>query len=176
MSALIRHSSIMSIYPNSRGFAFVLFEGALAPLDWGLVEVRGADKNRECLRRIGVLMGRYEPAAVILQKTDVDRAYRAQRIRSLNEAIAALAETQGISVFTYSRARVRDCFAYLGVPTKQHIAEVIAKHIPAFERYLPPQRKRWRSEDFRMGLFDAAALGSAFFQASERLKDRVVLA
>jgi hypothetical protein len=176
MSAPIRYSSIMAVYPNSRGFAFVLFEGALAPLDWGLVEIRGQDKNRECLRRIGVLFGSYEPAALILQEMAGDRAYRAQRIRSLNEAIATLAETQGISVFTYSRARVRECFEHLGAPTKQYIAEVIAKHIPAFERYLPPPRKRWRSEDFRMGLFDAAALGLTFFQASERVKDRAVLA
>jgi hypothetical protein len=80
---------------------------------------------------------------------------------------ATLAETQGISIFTYSRAHVRECFQYLGAPTKQHIAEIIAKHIPAFVRFLPPPRKRWRSEDFRMGLFDAAALGLTFLQASE---------
>lgn len=175
MSTPLRYSSVMSIYPNSRGFAFVVFESGLAPLDWGLIEIRGDNKNRECLRRIGALFGRYEPAVLILQDMSGDRAYRAQRIQSLNDAIATLAETQGISIFTYSRARVRESFAYLGSPTKQYIAEVIAKHIPAFERYLPAPRKRWRSEDFRMGLFDAAALGLTFFQATERLKDRVVL-
>ena len=47
---------------------------------------------------------------------------------------------------------------------KQMVAEAIAKHIPAFERYVPPPRKPWMSEDSRMGLFDAAALGLVFFQ------------
>jgi len=176
MSAPVRYSSIMAIYPNSRGFAFVLFEGPLSPLDWGLVEVRGNSKNRATITRISELFGRYEPAALILQDMSEKPNHRARRIRDLNEAVALLAETQGISVFTYSRARVRECFAYLGAPTKQYIADVIAKHIPAFERYLPPERKRWRSEDFRMGLFDAAALGLTFFQANERLTNRVVLA
>src|ERR1043166_7314194 len=100
MSAPIRYSSIIAIYPNSRGFAFVLFEGALAPLDWGLVEIRGQDKNRECLRRIGGLFGSYEPAALVLQEMASDRAYRARRIRRLNEATPTLAGTQRISLFT----------------------------------------------------------------------------
>jgi hypothetical protein len=40
---------------------------------------------------------------------------------------------------------------------------VIAKHIP-FEQHVPPPRKPWKSEDARMGLFDAAALALVFFQ------------
>jgi hypothetical protein len=43
-------------------------------------------------------------------------------------------------------------------------SQLIAKHIPAFERYIPPPRKPWMSEDPRMGLFDAVALGLVFFQ------------
>jgi len=46
--------------------------------------------------------------------------------------------------------------------TKDTIAAAIAKHIPAFERFLPPPRKLWKSEDARMGIFDAAALASRF--------------
>jgi hypothetical protein len=37
-------------------------------------------------------------------------------------------------------------------------------HIPAFERYVPPPRKPWKSEDARMGIFDAAALALTFFK------------
>jgi hypothetical protein len=44
------------------------------------------------------------------------------------------------------------------------MAEVIAKHIPAFVRYVPPPRKPWMSEDARRELFDAAALALVFFQ------------
>lgn len=75
-----------------------------------------------------------------------------------------LAETQSIPAFAYSRAQVRQCFGHLGLATKHSIAEAIAKHIPAFERFLPPVRKIWMSEDARMGLFDAATLVLEFFR------------
>ena len=77
-----------------------------------------------------------------------------------------LAIDQGMAVFSYSRTRVRELFASHGATTKHAIAEIIAKHVPAFERYLPPPRKLWMSEDSRMSLFDAAALALTFFQES----------
>ena len=158
---------MLAIYPNTRGFAFVVFEGPLAPVDWGVTEIRGTNKNKRCLRRIAMLFGQYEPDALVLQNmSEPDGGvHRARRIRNLNDAIVVLAETQGIPAFAYSRAQVRQCFGHLGPATKHSIAEAIAKHIPAFERFLPPVRKIWMSEDARMGLFDAVALVLTFFQA-----------
>jgi hypothetical protein len=56
-------------------------------------------------------------------------------------------------------------FAGVGVINKRQLAEAVAKHIPAFQRYLPRVRKPWMSEDSRMHLFDAAALALTFFQS-----------
>ncbi|MDA9473445.1 hypothetical protein XI03_02725 [Bradyrhizobium sp. CCBAU 65884] len=70
-------------------------------------------------------------------------------------------------MFAYSRDQVRDAFKCYQCPNKQSLAELIAKHIPAFEQYVPPPRKPWMSEDRRMGLFDAAALGLVFFQSND---------
>jgi hypothetical protein len=36
---------VLSIYPFSRGFAFVLFEGPENPLDWGVKEIKGEHKK-----------------------------------------------------------------------------------------------------------------------------------
>ena len=55
-----------------------------------------------------------------------------------------------------------------GFVNKLMLAELIAKHIPAFERYVPPPRKPWMSEDSRMGLFDAAALALVFYKKEGR--------
>jgi hypothetical protein len=68
-------------------------------------------------------------------------------------------------VHAYSRHDIESAFAPYGVANKHQIAELIARNIPAFERYVPPPRKPWMSEDVRMGLFDAAALGLVFFNA-----------
>jgi len=74
-----------------------------------------------------------------------------------------MAERYSIPLSSISREKVRQHFAYLGEPTKDAIAAAIVKHIPVFERFLPPPRKAWMSEHARMGIFDAAALALTFF-------------
>ena len=37
------------------------------------------------------------------------------------------------------------------------------QQFPALASRLPPRRKCWQSEDYRMGIFDAAAVGVAYF-------------
>ena len=158
-----RHRLVLSIYLNSRGFAFAIFEGQMAPLDWGAVEIRGKDKRARVLLRIGALLSRYMPDVLVLQDMSEHGTRRTHRIRRLNEDIAEHAEAFCIPVVNYSRAQVRRCFQHLGAVTKDSIAAEVAKNIPAFERFLPPPRKIWKSEDARMGIFDAAALALTFF-------------
>jgi hypothetical protein len=168
MNAPRKHDLVLGIYPNTRGFAFALFEAPASAVDWGVVEARGKAKNRQCLRRISVLFGQYEPSALVLQDTSAIGTHRARRIRSLHEAIAVLAETQGIQTFSYSREQTRQTFAPFGGTTKQMIAEAIGKLVPAFGNFIPPVRKIWRNEHSRMALFDAAALVLTYFHAAGR--------
>jgi hypothetical protein len=164
MNGFRRYELVLSIYPNTRGFAFVLFQSALSPFDWGVKEMRGRRKHSRCLAKIVTLLDRYHPDILVLQDTSPNGTRRVRWVTNLNAAIAELAKGREMLVYLYSREDVRGAFGYLGAVNKQIIAEVIAKHIPAFERYVPPPRKPWMSEDARMGLFDAAALGLVFFQ------------
>jgi hypothetical protein len=164
MSGTRKHPLVLTTYLNARGFAFVLFESALSPFDWGAKDMRGPRRHSRSLDLVGELFDRYEPDVLVIQDTSPDGTCRAARIAKLNDAIATLARHHGIPVYAYSRADVRAVFGYLGVPSKEMIAGAIAKHILAFQRYLPPPRKPWKSEDARMGIFDAAALGIVFFQ------------
>ena len=161
-----RYNLVTAIYLNSRGFAFVLFQESHAPQDWGMVEARGEDKREKILARVDGLFARHRPDVVVLQDTSYIGTHRPHRIRRLNEAIAEVAEQYGFPVIFISRVKVRQHFAYLGRVTKDTIAAAIAKHIPAFERFLPPPRKPWQSEDARMGIFDAAALALTFFDTN----------
>jgi hypothetical protein len=159
-----RYKLVTAIYLNSRGFAFVLFQGPLAPQDWSTVEARGEDKRETILTRTDALFARHRPDVVVLQDISHAGTHRPHRIRRLNEAIAEIAEQYGFPVVFISRDEVRQHFAHLGRVTKDTIAAAIAKRIPAFERFLPPPRKPWKSEDARMGIFDAAALALTFLQ------------
>ena len=165
MNVASRHHLVLALYPTTQGFSFALFEGPLSPYDWGVFEARGSAKNRRCIQRISQLFGKYCPDAVVLQDMSAAGTFRARRIRALNEAIELLADTQGYPVFSYSRAQVRQSFP--PPATKQRIAEVIAKHIPAFQNLVPPTRRIWMSESPRMGLFDAAALAWRHYHAPQ---------
>jgi Holliday junction resolvasome RuvABC endonuclease subunit len=165
MKAHKHYKLVLAVYPSTRGFAFVVFEGSLSPVDWSAREVRGAHKNQQCLISIAAVLEQYQPNMLVLQDMSPNGTRRARRIRELNAGVGELAEHYGIPVHVFSRAQVRQAFESFGLTSKHFIAETIAKHIPAFDRYLPPPRKPWMSEDARMGLFDAAALALTFFQS-----------
>jgi Holliday junction resolvasome RuvABC endonuclease subunit len=164
MNGTRRYAFVLAVYANTRGFAVVLFEGPLSPIDWGVKEMRGRRKHARALTRVNKLLDRYEPDVLVIQDTSPQGTQRARRITKLNGAIAQLSEARTIPLFRYSRLHVLEAFRAYGMPNKHELAEIIAKHIPAFERYVPPPRKPWMSEDARMGLFDAAALALVFFQ------------
>src|ERR1700688_4938667 len=141
-----RHRLVLAIYPQTRGFAFTVFEGWLAPVDWGVREVRGADKNAHCMKRVTSIFTLHTPDVLVLQDMSEHGTRRAPRIRELNRRAAELADQRGLRVKTYSRAQVIEYFAELGAVTKHKIAEAIATHIPALGLYVPPARKPWMSE------------------------------
>lgn len=159
-----RHTLVLAIYPHTRGLAFVVFEGPLSPYDWGLVEARGNDKNAVCMQRVRTLLEQYRPDALVVQKMGKSGTTRGARIQRLNQEILMLAAELKITSVAFSREEVHHTFNYLGALNKQVVAETLARHIPAFEQYLPPPRKLWRSEDPRLSLFEAAALVWKFFQ------------
>ncbi len=159
-----RYDLVLAIYLSKRDFAFVLFEGSLSPIDWGITGRPGTKKRPRLLNRVARLLHGFQPDVLVLEDTSWTGTRRSKRIVNLNASIFELAEQADIPVCAFSRERVRVAFNYLGSPTKQAIAEAIAKHIPAFEKYLPPPRKSWTTEHPRMGLFDATALALTFFQ------------
>ena len=156
---------VLAIYFQTSGFGFVLLEYGFSPVDWGSPEVRGHDRAKRCLKHVDSLLALHTPDVVVLQDTSRRGTRRAPRIQNLNIRTLQLARRRGIPVRTYSRAQVLKYFEALGATTKQRIAEAIAQRIPALSLYVPPPRKPWKSEDARMGIFDAAALAWAYFQS-----------
>lgn len=148
----------MSVFPNTRGFAFVVFEGLL-PVDWGVSEAEGSDRHETCLRRVATLLVKYSPDVLLLRDSSEARA---PRIATLIEAIALLPRHPSVTCLGVTRMLVREAFAHLARPTREAIARAIAERIPFFEPLLPPPRKIWTSESRRMGLFDAIALALTY--------------
>ena len=162
-------SFVLAIYPSTRGFAFVVFEGPESPFDWGTKEFRGLRRSARTLEAIAALIERYRPDAIVIEDFTEKGSRRSLRIRNLYRSLIHLGQTECIDVSRYSKVQVRHCFGSVGATTKYEIATAIARQIPAFGHRLPRLRKIWMSEDARQNLFDAAALGLTHYAISPSL-------
>ena len=170
MTYELHQNLVLSIYPTSRGYAFVLFEGPLSPYDWGVKEIRKKQKNERTLESIQELIERHRPEYLVIEDHTEKGSRRSSRIRRLYRMLIHLAESEQVEVFRYSQNAVRTCFESVGARTKYEIAKAIALQIPAFTHRLPRLRKIWMSEDPRQSLFDAAALGMVFYKSKGHIQ------
>jgi len=163
MSRARRRDLVLAVHPFTRGIAFTLFEGPLSPVDWGVKDIRGKQKNALALEATKRLVERLQPDVLVLQDFSGPHGRRARRIRRLQRLIGSHAEGQAIEVHRYGRKEIQECFKAVGAVTRYEIAQAIASQVHAFGHRLPPVRKIWNSEDARMSLFDAASLVMTFY-------------
>jgi len=158
---------ILALYPFTRGFAFVLFQGKHSLIDWGIKEIRGTEKNSGTMQAIRRLIDRCAPSELVLEDVTGKASRRAERIRALHQSITGLAEVRGIPVACYSQSQVRSHFALTGQHTKQELAQAVARLFPALSAHLPQKRNCYDAEDRRHGLFAAAALAITHLSRSD---------
>ena len=163
MSGARERDLVLAVYPFTRGIAFTLFEGPLSPIDWGVKDVRGSRKNAASLEVTKQLIERLQPDILVLLDLSRTSGRRSERIRRLQRLIEIHGLAQAIEVHRFTREDIRKCFKGAGAATRYEIAQTIASHVHALGHRLPPVRKIWKSEDARMGLFDAASLVMTFF-------------
>lgn len=167
MNGKKQRAFFLSVYPSSRGFAFVLFEGPTTPFDWGSKEVRERKKNAKTLEHIKRLVERYEPEVLVFEAL-TSKSRRSDRVVRLYRMLTHYAATRNLTVRRYTRDEVRACFASVGAVRKQEIAAAIAEQMPEFKHRIPRVRKPWMSESYQQGLFDAAALGVTHYAHATR--------
>jgi hypothetical protein len=168
MNEIRQRELVLSVYPFTRGFAFALFEAPLSPIDWGVKDIRGHDKNARSLEAVKQLIERAQPDILALEDCRGPYDRRSLRIARLQRLIKGYAEGQAVDVHAFTRKDIRQCFKASGAVTRYEIAQAIAAQVHAFGHRLPPVRKIWKSEDARMSLFDAASLVMTFYCGAER--------
>ena len=115
------------------------------------------------MRHANQLLEIFKPSELILplRSTAIGGA---QRLQKIAVEIEALARTCGTSIHWYRRSDIKTSFSQHGARSKDAIARNIAQQMPEFEQHLPPLRKIWMSEDYRMGIFDAVALAVTYYE------------
>src|SRR5258708_22456161 len=152
---------VLAIDPSTRGFGFAVLEGPNRLIDWGVKETK-KEKNARTLKLIDDLIDVYLPSVIVVEDYAGKGSRRCRRIERLINDISRLASKRQIKVRSFSRAKVKQAFSESGASNKQEIAIAIANRFPELAPRLPRFRKPWMSEDYRMSIFDAVALGLTF--------------
>ncbi len=165
---LRKYPRLLAIAPSSRGFGFAVVEGLGMLADWGVKSLKG-DKNDGCVEKVKEMMTHYQPDAIVLEDVSIRPFRRSSRLRKLTKRIASLAERSGVDVMSFSRTQVKQAFFASAQGTKHEIAEILAKKYPEeLGSRLPPKRRPWMSEDYRMDIFNAVSLAAKVRRRSVR--------
>ena len=151
---------ILAIDLRSRSFGFAVFEGPTRLLDWGVKSFRQGTNavKTPASEKLAALMDDFPPSTIVLKKRDSDTKKRAE----MHNALLREATKRRIPIRLLSRNGVKNAFADCN-HNKYTIAAALTKQLPELTPRLPQVRKIWKSEDYRMSIFDAAALGVAYF-------------
>lgn len=156
---------VIALDVRSRSFGFVVFEGPNEILDWGIRSFRsgGNAVTIPAASKLLSLLDEFSPSAVVIRERPTGRA--AKKKPKLLSIIERQVRNRRIPLRFITPRDVNR--AFVGFESnKYEVASALAKQFPTLASKLPPKRKCWQSEDYLMGIFDAAAAGVAYFTAA----------
>jgi len=161
-SLVLKPLLVLAIDPSSQGFGFAALEGSSALIDWGAKSAR-TDKNPKGLLKVKDLIALYHPQVIVLENPTSKGSRRCRRIQHFLKSIRIIARAKRIKARAFSPSDMRRAFSLPASSTKHEIATIIARIFPELAPRLPPVRRPWMSQDYRMQIFDAVALALTFF-------------
>ena len=159
-----RLTRILALDLHPRSFGYVVVESPSRLLDWGVCSDRRKHGAADVIvrKRLKRLLDLWRPAALVLHNLVKKSRRPNQKKDGLTEWIVAEAKSRRIMV----HAPVKSSADYQGKNlTKYENARRVAERFPVLTRALPPKRKAWESEHYRMSIFTAAALAMAQLHA-----------
>jgi len=166
MNLRIYDPTILAIDLRHRRFGYAVFEGHRRLHDSGLRVYRAVGEAEAAMasKRLVVLLKSFSPSAIVVKKERWDRAQVSTHIKSLVEVMTRVAATHSIPIKLIGDINVRQTFRNMECETRDEIAAALARIFPELQWRLPPKRRAWQSEHPRMSMFDAIALGLAYWQ------------
>jgi hypothetical protein len=161
---------VLALDVHPRSFGFVVFEGPNRLLDWGIRSFRpGVNAVKvPAAKKLLVLLDEFTPSAIVIREREAKGRVKKTKMLA---TIERLALSRKIPVRFMSRGDVNR--AFVGFESnKYEVASALAKQFPTLDLILPPKRKCWQSEDYQMGVFDATAVGVAYFTRRESVMKR----
>ena len=142
-----------------RRIAYAVFETPTHLLDWG---VKMVGPSPTAGPRVTSMLKAYRPSVLVLRSISSGSRRDHPRTQELLSAIEAEAKQSVITVAFVTARELEVFFRQHGRVTKDQIAEAIGEWFPQLAAQVPPQRKAWQPEHWRMPLFDAMATAMAY--------------
>ena len=154
---------LLALEIRPQKFGFVVFEGP-SLLDWGVRSYVGPSAHRRATlkKRIRVLLESYAPVSVVMRRRNSSSRKARTAILSAIQTIEIEARTRSMKLQSMNPQEIKLFFAKHGGTTKYEIASLLGKQFEELSWNVPPKRKPWHCESYRMCMFDAAAAGMTF--------------
>jgi len=149
---------VLSIYPTQTGFAFAFFEDPKNMVDWGNCCLKPEGVNL----RLQTLVDAFNPSVIVTEDNIELDQQRCEQGRSALNTIYQLAEKNQIVLEKLTRSMVKDFFSRHEAENKYQIAKLLSKWIPGLNK-LPTDSPLCDGQQYRMGLFDAAAFALTYY-------------
>lgn len=144
---------VLAIHLGSRGFGYAVLESPHIIIDWGSKSIRKG-RTRTALAKAARLLDQYSPDVLVVEDTQSKCFSRRKRVAQLLLNLKEVAGEKHILTCVISRLSVRNVFLVFEARTRRETAGVVADKLPALSPLL---------RDSRRAVFDAAALGIAYF-------------
>jgi hypothetical protein len=163
MASRIYDPRIIAIDLRFRRSGFATFEGNKKLLDFGTIHLgqleNGGSKFSELLKLS-------LPSAIVMKKERWDNLMARSASRRLIETLTMQARAHSTKIRLLEQNTLDATF---GCGTKAEISASLALIFPELVWKLPPKRRIWEPEHSRQTVFDAVALGFAFWQSEMSL-------
>lgn len=148
-----------------RSYGYVVFEGPDRLLDWGVRSFRsGVNAVQVPMRKkFAKLLDEFSPSDVVAKDLSERQGITGRKLRKITEVVRREATKRAIPLRFLKPGALEAAFGGEDRLTKYAVASALAQRFPELSWRLPPKRKPWQSEDYRTSIFDAAALGAAYF-------------
>jgi hypothetical protein len=157
---------ILAIALRSRRFGFAVFEGPNRLLDWGMVfyPLNDGAQHAAASKRVASLLTLFTPSGVVVGRARQLNVRSDSGVRPILRSVRCEVSSRLIPVRLMKKTEVREVFRLFRAKSKHEIASLVVQMFPELLWKLPPKRRIWESEHPIMAMFDAVALGFAYWQ------------
>ena len=166
-SALRPGARILALDLHPQRYGYAVLEAPANLLDWGVrrrYRKHEPSRNSSMHKSLQSLLEMWRPSLVLIKEPSTHRtARREKRLASLIDTVRRCR----IPTRSLTDHEVRSIFGPGSSMTKYVMASMLVRQFPFLASTLPPPRKIYQSEDYRMNMFAAVALALA--ASSQRL-------